>query len=68
MAELNWRNRKTLVLSRTDMMGLVTPAECGLNIGQGKIAPKEQTRVFAVAEKFRRAFERGPCSGRVTAS
>src|SRR5829696_7491690 len=23
----NWRNRKTLILSRTDMMGLVTPAE-----------------------------------------
>ena len=27
MAPLNWRNRKTLILSRTDMMGLVTPAE-----------------------------------------
>src|SRR5438477_329360 len=24
---LSWRNRKTLILSRTDMMGLVTPAE-----------------------------------------
>ena len=23
----SWRNRKTLILSRTDMMGLVTPAE-----------------------------------------
>jgi alanine dehydrogenase len=23
----NWRNRKTLILSRTDMMGLLTPAE-----------------------------------------
>lgn len=27
MAELNWPNRKTLILSRADMMGLVTPAE-----------------------------------------
>src|SRR5436189_377263 len=24
---LSWRNRKTLILSRTDMMGLLTPAE-----------------------------------------
>jgi alanine dehydrogenase len=23
----SWRNRKTLILSRTDMMGLLTPAE-----------------------------------------
>ena len=23
----SWRNRKTLILSRTDIMGLVTPAE-----------------------------------------
>lgn len=27
MTQLNWANRKTLILSRTDMMGLVTPAE-----------------------------------------
>src|SRR2546421_119238 len=27
MAEESWRNRKTLILSRTDMMGLLTPAE-----------------------------------------
>ncbi|HZO96185.1 MAG TPA: hypothetical protein VFB42_02320 [Gaiellaceae bacterium] len=27
MADESWRNRKTLILSRTDMMGLVTPAE-----------------------------------------
>src|SRR5581483_8380013 len=27
MAEPNWPNRKTLILSRTDMMGLVAPAE-----------------------------------------
>jgi alanine dehydrogenase len=27
MASESWRNRKTLILSRTDMMGLVTPAE-----------------------------------------
>jgi alanine dehydrogenase len=27
MATESWRNRKTLILSRTDMMGLVTPAE-----------------------------------------
>jgi alanine dehydrogenase len=27
MAQPNWPNRKTLILSRTDMMGLVTPAE-----------------------------------------
>jgi alanine dehydrogenase len=27
MTQLNWPNRKTLILSRTDMMGLVTPAE-----------------------------------------
>jgi alanine dehydrogenase len=27
MAQRNWPNRKTLILSRTDMMGLVTPAE-----------------------------------------
>ena len=27
MAATSWRNRKTLILSRTDMMGLVTPAE-----------------------------------------
>jgi alanine dehydrogenase len=27
MAIDSWRNRKTLILSRTDMMGLVTPAE-----------------------------------------
>ena len=24
----SWRNRKTLILSRADMMGLLTPAEC----------------------------------------
>ncbi len=23
----SWRNRKTLILSRTDMMGLLTPAD-----------------------------------------
>jgi alanine dehydrogenase len=27
LADQSWRNRKTLILSRTDMMGLVTPAE-----------------------------------------
>src|SRR5258708_5712302 len=27
MAAESWRNRKTLILSRTDMMGLLTPAE-----------------------------------------
>jgi alanine dehydrogenase len=27
MEQVSWRNRKTLILSRTDMMGLVTPAE-----------------------------------------
>jgi alanine dehydrogenase len=27
MAEESWRNRKTLILSRADMMGLLTPAE-----------------------------------------
>ncbi len=27
MTQLDWRNRKTLILSRTDMMGLLTPAE-----------------------------------------
>jgi len=27
MATESWRNRKTLILSRTDMMGLLTPAE-----------------------------------------
>ena len=27
MATQSWRNRKTLILGRTDMMGLVTPAE-----------------------------------------
>src|ERR671934_150081 len=27
MTEESWRNRKTLILSRTDMMGLLTPAE-----------------------------------------
>ena len=27
MDEVSWRNRKTLILSRTDMMGLVTPSE-----------------------------------------
>ena len=27
MANESWRSRKTLILSRTDMMGLVTPAE-----------------------------------------
>ena len=27
MAEESWRNRKTLILGRTDMMGLLTPAE-----------------------------------------
>ena len=24
----SWRNRKALILSRTDMMGLLTPDEC----------------------------------------
>ena len=27
MATTSWRNRKTLILSRTDMMGLLTPTE-----------------------------------------
>jgi alanine dehydrogenase len=27
VADASWRNRKTLILSRTDMMGLLTPAE-----------------------------------------
>ena len=27
MTDTSWRNRKTLILSRTDMMGLLTPAE-----------------------------------------
>src|SRR5213082_3361124 len=27
MAEESWRNRKTLILGRTDMMGLLTPGE-----------------------------------------
>src|SRR2546428_1357599 len=27
MEQVSWRNRKTLILSRTDMMGLVTPSE-----------------------------------------
>jgi alanine dehydrogenase len=27
VTDTSWRNRKTLILSRTDMMGLVTPAE-----------------------------------------
>ena len=27
MASTSWRNRKTLILSRTDMMGLLSPAE-----------------------------------------
>lgn len=31
----SWRNRKTLILSRTDMMGLVTPAERALAAGVG---------------------------------
>lgn len=30
----SWRNRKTLILSRTDMMGLVTPAEYNSRVEQ----------------------------------
>jgi len=30
----SWRNRKTLILSRTDMMGLLTPAEYNQRVEQ----------------------------------
>ena len=30
----SWRNRKTLILSRTDIMGLVTPAEYAAGVEQ----------------------------------
>ena len=30
----NWANRKTLILSRTDMMGLLTPAEYNARVEQ----------------------------------
>jgi hypothetical protein len=46
----SWRNRKTLILSRTDMMGLLTPADyvACVHMAEGTLATCNE--VFAWEE------------------